>query len=84
MKLYSNVYDYTLDGITVRIPLLLSKKFYFFSLVHIRMSTKNIRFIDKKIKKREFYKNKKLFRIDHVDVNKILVSKITIRYKECA
>ena len=48
------------------------------------MSTKNIRFIDKKIKKREFYKNKKLFRIDHVDVNKILVSKITIRYKECA
>ena len=49
------------------------------------MSTNNISFIDKKkIKKREFYKNKKLFRIDHVDVNKILVSKITIRYKECA
>ena len=48
------------------------------------MGTKNISFIDKKVKKREFYKNKKLFRIDHVDVNKILVSKITIRYKECA
>ena len=40
------------------------------------MNTKNIYFDDKKIKKSDFYKNKKAFQIDHIDVNKILVSKI--------
>ena len=40
------------------------------------MSGKNINFDDKKKKKKsEFYKNKKAFQIDDVDVNKILVSK---------
>ena len=39
------------------------------------MSTKNINFDDKKRKKTEFYKNKKVFQIDDIDVNKILVSK---------
>ena len=39
------------------------------------MSTKNINFDDKKIKKTKFYKNKKVFQIDDIDVNKILVSK---------
>ena len=39
------------------------------------MSEKNINFDDKKIKKSNFYKNKKLFNIDDIDVNKILVSK---------
>ena len=39
------------------------------------MSVNNIYFDDKKIKKGEFYKNKKVFHIDDVDVNKILVSK---------
>ena len=34
------------------------------------MSTKNMNFDDKKIKKSDFYKNKKAFRIDYVDVNK--------------
>ena len=38
------------------------------------MSGKNLNFDDKKIKKSEFYKNKKV-RIDDVDVNKILVPK---------
>ena len=38
--------------------------------MHIRISTKNI-----KIKKSYFYKNKKVFQIDDVDVNKMLVSK---------
>ena len=38
------------------------------------MSTKNINFADKKIKKSDFYKNKKAFQIDDV-VNKILASK---------
>ena len=39
------------------------------------MSRKNIHFDDKKIRKSEFYKNKKVFQIDEIDVNKILVSK---------
>ena len=38
------------------------------------MSGKNINF-DDKIKKSEFYKNKKVFQINDIDVNKILVSK---------
>ena len=39
------------------------------------MNTKNIYFDNKKIKKSDFYKNKKAFQIDDIDVNKILVSK---------
>ena len=39
------------------------------------MSGKNINFDYKKVKKSEFYKNKKVFQIDGVDVNNILVSK---------
>ena len=39
------------------------------------MSRKNINFNDKKIKKHTFYKNKKINRIDNIDLNKILVSK---------
>ena len=39
------------------------------------MSKKSINFDDKKINKSNFYKNKKLFKIDDIDVNKILVSK---------
>ena len=39
------------------------------------MSGRNINFDDKKNQKSEFYKNKKVFQIDDVDVNKILVSK---------
>ena len=38
------------------------------------MNTKNINFDQKKIKKTEFYKNKKVFQIDDIDVNKILAS----------
>ena len=38
------------------------------------MSGKNINFEDKKIKKGDFYKNKKVTKIDDIDVNKILVS----------
>ena len=40
------------------------------------MNTKNIYFDDKKIKKSDFYKNKKASQIDNIDVIKILVSKI--------
>ena len=39
------------------------------------MRGKNIIFSDKKINKSNFYKNKKLSKIDDIDVNKILVSK---------
>ena len=39
------------------------------------MSAKNINFEDKKPQKSEFHKNKKITKIDDIDVNKILVSK---------
>ena len=40
------------------------------------MNGKNINFDNKNIKKSDFYnKNKKMFNIDNIDVNKILVSK---------
>ena len=38
------------------------------------MSGKSINFEDKKISKNNFYKNEKLFKIEDIDVNKILVS----------
>ena len=39
------------------------------------MSGKSIKFDDKKINKSNFYKNKKLFSLSDIDVNKLLVSK---------
>ena len=39
------------------------------------MKEKNRNFEGKKIKKSEFYKNKKVFKKDEIDVDKILVSK---------
>ena len=39
------------------------------------MSGKSISFDDKIIKKSDFCKNKKIFQIDDIDANKILVSK---------
>ena len=39
------------------------------------MSGKSVNFDDQKIKKSEFYKNKKVTKIDKIAVNKILVSK---------
>ena len=39
------------------------------------MNGKNINFNDKKIRKSSFYKNKKINRIDDIDVNNILISK---------
>ena len=58
------------------IQIILIKTFYFFSLLYIRMNGKNINFNNEKIKKSDFYnKNKKIFNIDYIDVNKILISK---------
>ena len=39
------------------------------------MGGKNINFGDNKINKSDFYRNKKVVKIDDIDVNKILVSK---------
>ena len=39
------------------------------------MSRSNINFNNEKISKSDFYKNKKIFNIDNINVNKILVSK---------
>ena len=39
------------------------------------MSGKSINFEDKKINKSNFYKNKKLFKIEYIDINNILASK---------
>ena len=53
------------------------KIFTFFSSQSIRMSGNSINFDDKKIKINDFCKdkNKKIFNIDDIDVNKILISK---------
>ena len=41
----------------------------------VRIRGKNINFEDKKNNKSNFYKNKKLFKIEDIDTNNILVSK---------
>ena len=51
-----------------------NRNFIFFS-AGVRMSGKSINFDDKRINKSKFYKNKNLFKIDDIDVNKILISK---------
>ena len=51
-------------------------KKYIFSSQSVRMSGNSINFDDKKILESDFYhKNKKIFNINDIDVNKILVSK---------
>ena len=39
------------------------------------MNGKNVNFEDKKILKSDFYKNKKVVKVDNIDLNKKLVSK---------
>ena len=51
------------------------KNFSLFFSLSIRMNGKNINFEDKKINKSSFYKNKKLFKIESIDISTILVSK---------
>ena len=38
--------------------------------MYIRMSGKGVSFDDKKIRRSDFYKNKKVFQIDNIDANK--------------
>ena len=58
----------------LRHPNYYKNKFTFF-LPSIRMKKKNIIFNDEKINESNFCKNKKLSKIDDIDVNIILVSK---------
>ena len=60
----------------VCIPIIIIKEIYFFSLLYTRLNGKSINYNNKNIKKSDFYnKNIKIFNIDDIDVNKILVSK---------
>ena len=57
------------------IPIIIINSYFFF-LLYIRTNGKSINFDNKNIKKTDFYnKNKKIFNIDDIDVNIILVSK---------
>ena len=51
------------------------KNFLHFFQQNIRMNGKSINFEDKKINRSNFYKNKKLFNIYDIDIDKILVCK---------
>ena len=53
---------------------MLLKKITFFFSFSIRISGKNITFDDKKVKNSDFYKSKQIFKIDDIDVDKMLVS----------
>ena len=55
---------------------------YFFSSLSIRMNGNSINFNDKKFKKSNFYKNKKIFNISDIVVNNILVSEKE-KYGKC-
>ena len=62
--------------VTTRIPKLFLKKFLLFFTIY-KNEGKEHKFQrqKKKKKKSDFYKNKKAFQIDYIDVDKILVSK---------
>ena len=66
----SKVFNHCFDN-----QIIIKTKFAFFFSPSIRISGKNIIFNDKKISKSDFYKNKKLSRMENIDVNKILISK---------
>ena len=53
---------------------LLWKMFTFFFSFNVRMIGKTINFDNKKINNSNFYRKKKLFKIDDIDVNKVLIS----------
>ena len=50
------------------------KNIFYLFLPSIRISGKSINFGDKKINKSDFYKNRKLFKIEDIDIDKILIS----------
>ena len=46
------------------------------------MSGKNVKFGNKEINKSNFYKNEKLFKMEDIDTNNILVSKKMVWHKK--
>ena len=65
---YGKMYDHSIHAQN-------HNKFFFTFLIHIRMSRKSINFDNKNIEKSDFYRNKKLFKIEDIDINKIFVPK---------
>ena len=62
--------------ITASVPIIIIKKCLLFFFVVCRNERKEHKFWQQKHQKSDFYnKNKKIFNIDDIDVNKILVSK---------
>ena len=61
--------------ITLRIPKLLQKNLLFFFTVYKNECKEHKFWRQKKNKKSDFYKNKKIKSIEDIDVNKILISK---------
>ena len=51
------------------------EKFYTFFSFNIRMIGRNIIFNDENVNKSNFYRDKKPFIIDGIDVNRIIISK---------
>ena len=62
--------------ITACVPIFIIKVFLLFFFIVYKNEGKEYKFWQKNIKKSDFYnKNKKIFNIDDIDVNKVLVSK---------
>ena len=57
------------------LKIIIIKKFYVFSLLYIKISGKKINFDKEKIRKIDFYRNKRINNIEDIDVNNILFSK---------
>ena len=55
--------------------LIIIKKILLFFSLSIRMSKNSIKFDGQKIKRDDFYKNRKIFNMNDIDANKILISK---------
>ena len=71
---------YTLFGPVLKHNLFTRHGNYYEKNLHLfshssRMSKNNINFDDKKVNKTNFLKNKRLFKVDDIVVNRILVSK---------
>ena len=71
-KLKYHLYRPVLKQLSYKSPKLL---FFTFFSHSIRMSGKSLKFEDNRINKSNFHKNKKLFKTNDIDVNKILVSR---------
>ena len=72
----TNTYKATIYNYCIYSQIIIKIFLLFFFTMYIRMNGKSINFHNKNIKKSDLYnKNKKIFNIDDIDANKILVSK---------